>query len=107
MFWHLIFYNQSLLNIYRWRRAMVSKCANPDCSTPFRYFHVGKLFRIEISTGLDRRRTMGGDGEVSKPLRRLEFYWLCEGCAETMTLVSDKESGVTVRPNAQFRSAAA
>jgi hypothetical protein len=56
---------------------MVSKCANPDCSVPFRYFHTGKLFRAETSLGLDRRRALGQDLPQSKPLRRLEFFWLC------------------------------
>jgi hypothetical protein len=78
---------------------MVSKCANPECSAPYRYFHVGKLFRVEIATGLDRRRhTMGNDSDQHKPLRRLEFFWLCEECARKMTLIFDKDSGVTVRP---------
>jgi hypothetical protein len=77
---------------------MVAKCANPECSVPFRYFHTGKLFRVETATGLDRRRTMGPDGEQRKVLRRLEFFWLCEDCAGKMTLIFDKESGVTARP---------
>lgn len=75
---------------------MVSKCANPECSVPFRYFHTGKLYRVDTTTGLDRRRTMGHDGEQGKTLRRLEFFWLCEECAGKMTLNFDKSSGVTV-----------
>ncbi|HKW19426.1 MAG TPA: hypothetical protein VJO35_18095 [Terriglobales bacterium] len=75
---------------------MVSKCANPECSVPFRYFHTGKLFRVDTKTGLDRRRTMGHDGEQDKTLRRLEFFWLCENCAGKMTLAFDKSCGVTV-----------
>lgn len=86
---------------------MVSKCANPDCSASFRYFHLGKLFRVETSTGRDRRRTMGQDELQNKPMRRLEFYWLCESCADKMTLVFDKESGITVRRSEYAQSAAA
>jgi hypothetical protein len=85
---------------------MVSKCANPDCSVPFRYFHTGKLFRAETSLGLDRRRALGQDLPQSKPLRRLEFFWLCEDCADRMTLTFDKESGVSVRHKDYARSAA-
>lgn len=85
---------------------MVSKCANPDCSASFRYFHNGRLFRLETSVGQDRRRAMGRDGELNKPLRRLEFYWLCDECARRMTLSYDKEMGVTVR-SADYASAAA
>ena len=84
---------------------MLSKCATPDCSASFRYFHTGKLFRAEVSVGLDRRRALGRDAQQSKPLRRLEFFWLCERCAETMTIIFDKDSGVTVREKQYARSA--
>jgi hypothetical protein len=78
---------------------MVSKCANPDCSTSFRYLHQGRLFRIETAAGLDRpRTTLGSDDDQKKPLRRLEFYWLCEDCVKNMTVILDKETGVSVRP---------
>ena len=78
---------------------MLSKCANPDCSASFRYLHQGKLFRIETAANLDRRRpTLGSDNDKKKPLRRLEFYWLCEDCAQNMTVILDKETGVCVRP---------
>ncbi len=86
---------------------MVSKCANPDCSATFRYFHKGKLFRMETEAGPERRRTMGDDEETRKPLRRLEFYWLCEDCAEKMTLVFERGIGVSTRPNAFSRAARA
>ena len=86
---------------------MVSKCANPSCSATFRYFHVGKLFRVETSRGQDRRRTMGQDELQNKPMRRLEFYWLCESCADKMTLVFDKASGIVVRPTEYAQSAVA
>ncbi|HJU11703.1 MAG TPA: hypothetical protein VJ728_12540 [Candidatus Binataceae bacterium] len=78
---------------------MVSKCANPVCEVPFRYFHQGQLFRLETESGYERRRGMGIDGGLKKPLRRVEFYWLCPDCATKMTLVTDKEIGVTVRPH--------
>jgi hypothetical protein len=85
---------------------MVSKCANPDCSAPFRYFHTGKLFRVDTAVGLDRRRTLGQDAREDKPLRRLEFFWLCQDCAEKMTLIFDKESRVSVRRKDYARAAA-
>ncbi len=75
---------------------MVSKCANPECAAPFRYFHVGKLYRLETEAGVDRRRSLGND-EEKKNLRRIEFYWLCENCASRMTLVFEKGVGVSVR----------
>jgi hypothetical protein len=85
---------------------MLSKCANPDCSASFRYFHTGKLFRADIAVGLDRRRTLGQDDRRDKPLRRLEFFWLCEDCAGRMTVSFDKETGVKVCHKDYARSAA-
>ena len=86
---------------------MVSKCANPDCSAAFRYFHQGKLFRFDTLSRLDRRRSMGNDDSPNRPLRHLEFYWLCENCAPQMTLIFEKDSGIVARPNPLVRSAAA
>ena len=84
---------------------MVSKCANPECPATFRYFHIGKLFRVDTSSGPERRRAMGQDEAHLRPLRRLQFYWLCETCAPKMTLTYDHESGISVRPNAQAAAA--
>jgi len=76
---------------------MVSKCANPDCSASFRYLRQGKLFRVDTLTRLQRHGAM--HGEPGKPIRRLEFFWLCEDCARKMTLISNRQSGVAVRAN--------
>ena len=86
---------------------MVSKCANPDCTAPFRYLHVGKLYRMETSLGFERRRSMSQDESQPRQLRRTEFYWLCENCAPKMTLAFDPLTGVIARPNARAVSAAA
>lgn len=83
---------------------MVSKCANPECSAQFRYFHTGKLFRLETATGLERRRSMGPDGDHARALRHLEFYWLCEECAPKMTIVFERDSGVKVRDKVPTKS---
>ena len=83
---------------------MVSKCANPACSAPFLYFHRGRLFRIETEGRQDRRRNLGNENGTGKCLRRIEFFWLCESCAEKMTLAFDKANGVSVRPHALARS---
>ena len=77
---------------------MVSKCANPECAAPFRYFHLGKLYRFEAEARPERRRALGSEGG-SKQMRRLEFFWLCEVCAARMTLVAAKGGGVLVRPH--------
>lgn len=53
---------------------MLSKCLNPACSTPFRYFRNGKIFNLEMSS------SPGSRGKE----RRSEFFWLCGPCSITM-----------------------
>jgi hypothetical protein len=76
---------------------MVSKCANPGCSASFRYFHSGRLFRVDIPAN---RKTHPSDDENSmkKPMRRLEFFWLCDNCSSKMTLTFDSAEGISIRP---------
>ncbi len=70
---------------------MLSKCANPGCSATFLYLHQGKLFRYESETN-------GPDPSAKKPSQRIEFFWLCDDCAATMTLKYRKGAGVTAVP---------
>jgi hypothetical protein len=76
---------------------MVSKCANPDCSTPFLYFRRGRLFRVEVQPGMELDEDLEGEVSGRKPARRIEFFWLCGECAATMTLNVQKGSGVALR----------
>lgn len=71
---------------------MVSKCANPECSARFRYFHTGQLFRVETPANCDN------DDEMSRHVSRLEFFWLCDDCAGTLTLAFEKGVGISVQP---------
>ncbi len=71
---------------------MLSKCANPSCSTPLVYLREGKIFMMEQAPGpqaVDRKK-------VSAP--RVEHFWLCGRCSAEMTLVYDPKSGVMVLP---------
>lgn len=74
--------------------AMLSKCANPSCSASFRYFHQGKLFRIETQPFKDDQAS---GVPASKTSSKTEFFWLCDNCARAMTLEYDHEFGVIVR----------
>jgi hypothetical protein len=66
---------------------MLSKCANPDCSTPLHYLREGKVFKIEKK-----------DGPVlvagKKPVASVEHFWLCGPCSEKSTLVYDHKTGI-------------
>lgn len=69
---------------------MLSKCANPGCPAPFRYLHQGKLFRLD--TGPEYPPAKSSE----KPVRRLEFFWLCEECAVRLTLDYKQGVGITM-----------
>ena len=68
---------------------MLSKCANPACSARFHYLHEGRIFNIE--TGAASSESNGS------PIRKIEHFWLCERCVQTLEVVL--ENGVvTTRP---------
>jgi hypothetical protein len=71
---------------------MVSKCANPDCNTRFRYLRSGKLFRFEVGV----KTTAPAKGKKSP--HKLEHFWLCQECASLMTLKYTDEEGLIVVP---------
>jgi len=72
---------------------MVSKCANPSCGAVFRYWHKGKLFRVEIGPLHAKTPSDGNRGP-----RRTEFFWLCDDCAARMTLEYHREEGMILKP---------
>jgi hypothetical protein len=85
---------------------MVSKCANPGCSSVFLYLHAGKIFRMEVETSNPVPASFGTDAEMKKPARRVEFFWLCNECASKMTLDCHKDGGAKLRSIAQAKAAA-
>jgi hypothetical protein len=84
---------------------MVSKCANPGCSTPFRYLHEGKLFRSETDVPVPGLSYSEAGDFTAARARRIEFFWLCEKCAAAMTLTFRKDVGVTTQPRAKAHRA--
>jgi len=96
---------------------MVSKCANPACSTPFQYLRDGKIFRVEVevtpSFAEEDTVELSNGNKVPflltarRPNRKLEHFWLCGSCAQTMSLLFDKDQGITVVPKPQMGMRAA
>jgi hypothetical protein len=80
---------------------MLSKCANPNCSTPFHYLRDGKLFRWD-GIGIAHHPVK----PAPKPNRKVEFFWLCGECASYLTVVFQQGTGVTVRPLGRIHKAA-
>jgi hypothetical protein len=68
---------------------VLSKCANPACLARFHYLHEGRIFNIE--TGAASAQSNGSS------IHKIEHFWLCERCAQILTIVL--ENGVaTTRP---------
>ncbi len=72
---------------------MLSKCANPSCSTQLVYLREGKIFVME-HTSKPKSRPQGPLPD--KPASRLEHFWLCGPCSENFTLIYHMEGGVQV-----------
>lgn len=74
---------------------MLSKCANPSCSTSLIYLREGKIFMMEPGQQPQARP----EGPVLvKPNNRVEHFWLCGPCSAEMTVTYDGENGVRVMP---------
>ena len=96
---------------------MVSKCANPACPTLFHYLREGKVFRVEVE--VTPAAVPGDTAELhnaskvpflvktSKPNRKVEHFWLCGPCSQSMSLIFDRDLGINVIPKPQARAAGA
>jgi hypothetical protein len=77
---------------------MLSKCANPDCSTPFLHLRDGKLFHWDAQATVHHVFPSAADPSTRKPDRKAEYFWLCGKCALSMTVVFKEGIGITIRP---------
>jgi hypothetical protein len=81
---------------------MLSKCANPSCSTELLYLREGKVFMIEHASDPVSITTP----VVASPklLNRVEHFWLCGICAPNLTLAYDRKNGVQVVPKKTLKT---
>jgi hypothetical protein len=87
---------------------VLHKCANPNCTNPFRKLSQGKLFLVDAQPFEEpaARRARW----KNRPGQRVEYYWLCDQCAFALTLSYEKGRGVVAVPRpelAKRKSAAA
>jgi len=68
---------------------MLSKCANPECSTQFRYLHQGEIFLLTPSPEVPP----AGASALESLNERV---WLCERCCRQMKVVWDKRQAKLV-----------
>jgi len=67
---------------------MLDKCANPACSATFRRLRDGRIFVIEVE--IEAQDIASG--------RQLRYFWLCNSCRSTMTVIVDRDKRVQVLP---------
>ena len=83
---------------------MLSKCANPSCSTPLIYLREGKIFMMDHSS--QQQNHSPGSTQV-KVGNRVEHYWLCGPCSAELTITYEPGAGVAVVPKTRVHRAAA
>lgn len=66
---------------------MVNVCANPKCSKPLHYLREGRIYVFDVPSP---ERVDGARA------RRMEHYWLCGDCCNTLTLTRSPDSGVAL-----------
>jgi hypothetical protein len=69
---------------------MVNNCPNSGCGKPLLYLPEGRIFIFEASAG--------PSDPGARRSHRLDHYWLCGVCAETMTIVQNALASTAVLP---------
>jgi hypothetical protein len=59
---------------------MVNQCANPKCGKPLHYLREGRIFLFDLPEPNAPVPAIGGN------TRRLQHFWLCGQCSETMVM---------------------
>jgi hypothetical protein len=69
---------------------MVNQCANPTCGKPLHYLREGRIFVFDLPDLHEPVPTLGGRS------RRLQHFWLCGPCSETMVMEQVGEMQIRV-----------
>ncbi len=67
---------------------MVNQCANLTCGKRLLYLREGRIYIFDAA--------LGSTDPGQKRLRRLEHYWLCGSCSETMTMEQNPQGTISV-----------
>jgi hypothetical protein len=68
---------------------MMNNCANPKCSKPLHYLREGRIFVFDVVAPVAPEGRRG---------HRLEHYWLCGPCAETLQLEQTSDHRIKLSP---------
>jgi hypothetical protein len=74
---------------------MLSKCANPTCSTKFRYLSEGKLYLID-SKAASVRHGARPESKYAGKSCIYEYFWLCSSCCLDVTIQIDSNFEISV-----------
>ena len=69
---------------------MVNQCANPKCGKPLHYLREGRIFVFDLPDASVPVPAPGGRA------RRLQHFWLCGTCSETMVMEQTGEMQIKV-----------
>jgi hypothetical protein len=73
---------------------MVNQCANPSCGKPLHYLREGRIFVFDLPDPNTPVPAPGGRA------RRLQHFWLCGSCSETMVMEETSEMKIRVAAKA-------
>lgn len=75
---------------------MVSHCANPKCAKPLHYLRDGRVFVFDVADKI---------GANGKRTRRMEHFWLCGVCSQTMVMEQSTDGvRLVMRPQTRLRN---
>jgi hypothetical protein len=77
---------------------MVNYCANPKCEKPLHYLREGRIFVFDVPDAPSVKRIDGARG------RRMEHYWLCGDCAQTLIVKHSTAEGMELLARSPIRS---
>jgi hypothetical protein len=77
---------------------MIEKCANPECSTEFRYASRGRLFSFELRNPAGPCRDVPRAICEKKPSHAAVHFWLCDICSPKFTLQFTLNAGLSLLP---------
>jgi hypothetical protein len=71
------------------------KCANPACSTAFRWLEGGKFYRFKSDIASSAPENENAPTLLG--IHGVEHYWLCEHCSHVFTLEFENDGSVTLK----------
>ena len=82
---------------------MLASCANPSCSSKFRYLHQGKLYVFNARDQSASSARIDFAGQIDSR----HYAWLCDQCAGKFEVVLDAQDQITLRERTRTRGVAA